>query len=214
MDGTRLVWDMDGTLLDSADAVVASLAGTVAELSGSEPTHDEVTAAYPLGPPERILAFLLGRELRGSESDVYYRRLSRAAPAPYPGVVSTLDALRERGHPVVVFTGSNARGASMLLRESGLAVDVLVCADDVAHPKPAPDGLFLVAERLLRPPSDVAYIGDSPSDTRAAGAAGARAVAAGWGYAYEPTEPADITLHQPGDALALLPPLGATSATN
>jgi len=54
------------------------------------------------------------------------------------------------------------------------------------------------------PIGEVAYIGDAPTDLEAARAAGAIAVAAGWGHLYDPAAVADHTLTHPAQALALI----------
>jgi len=81
---------------------------------------------------------------------------------------------------------------------------VLVGGDEVARPKPAPDGVLMIAAALGVRPDELAYVGDSPPDARAARAAGSHAALAAWGHMYDPAEPADSVLARPGDALALL----------
>lgn len=201
---TQIVWDMDGTVLDSTRVMPDAFIRAVQELGGPAVDRDDVFAAYPLGVPEVILAHLLRRELADGEHEAYYRHLAGAAVACYPGVADVLAGLRRLGHPVVVYTGASTRAASMLFAGAGVEVDLLVGGDQVPHPKPAPDGLFTVAGRLAVAPASLAYVGDSVLDLRAARAAGARSVAAGWGHLYDDSEPADVTLLSPGDVLDLL----------
>jgi HAD superfamily hydrolase (TIGR01509 family) len=197
---------MDGTLLDSAIAVPAAYVAAVRRLGGPALTGDQVVAAYAVGPPEVLLAHLLGRPLAGGESEAYYAELSGVAVAPYDGVAATLAALRERGQPVAVFTGASNRAASMLFASAGIQVDVLIGGDEVSQPKPAADGLLLAARRLGVAAADLGYVGDAPNDMRAAIAAGSLSAAAAWGHQYQPDEPADRTLARPAEALALLGP--------
>jgi phosphoglycolate phosphatase len=204
MASRAVVWDMDGTLLDSSVAAPTAYAAAVLELGGREVTTQEVIAAYPLGPPAVILGHLLGRPVTDSELEAYYSRLGGAQVEPYADVAGTLAELRFRGHVIAVFTGASSRAAKLLLAAAGLAADVIVGGEEVARPKPAPDGLVLTAARLGLPPADLAYIGDSPLDTRAARAAGSHAAAASWGHMYDATEPADSVLDSPVQALALL----------
>src|SRR3954467_13752642 len=162
----ELVWDMDGTLLDSTVVVPAAFVAAVRELGGPSVGPEQVVASYHRGTPEVILAHLVGRELALDETEVYYRKLKGVEVAPYSGVAHVLDSLRERGRAVAVFTGASSRAAAMLLKAAGLRVDVLIGGDHVQRPKPAGDGLVLAAEQLGVSPADLAYIGDSPLDLR------------------------------------------------
>lgn len=199
-----VAWDMDGTLVDSAIAVPAAYAAAVLRLGGPAVTADEVIAAYPLGPPEVILPHLTGSALTAADMETYYAELARAPVRPYPGIAAALAALRAAGQPIAVFTGASHRAATMLLAAAGLSADVLVGGDQVRNPKPAPDGILRVAGLLGMPAGELAYVGDSPSDLRAARAAGSHAAAAAWGHQYDPAEPADSVLARPEESLALL----------
>jgi HAD superfamily hydrolase (TIGR01509 family) len=200
----QLVWDMDGTLLDSSVIVPAAFVSAVRELGGPAVTPGQVVARYSLGTPEVILADLVGRDAAAAAAAVYYRELTGADVAAYPGVADVLAALRERGHPVAVVTGASSRAAAILLTSAGVQADVVIGGDHVLRPKPAGDGLVLAASRLGTPASRLAYIGDAPNDLRAARAAASLSVAAAWGHQYDPAEPADVTLSDPGAALDLL----------
>jgi HAD superfamily hydrolase (TIGR01509 family) len=200
----QLIWDMDGTLLDSTVVVPAAFVAAVRRLGGPPVRPAQVIASYSLGPPEVLLAHLLGRDLVPGESEAYYSELAGVAVRPYRGVGDVLSALRASGHRLAVFTGASSRAAVMLLTAAGITADVLVGGDEVVHPKPAPDGLLLAARRLGIPASAMAYIGDAPNDLHAARAAGSMSAAAGWGHQYDAAVPTDVTLATPVDALALL----------
>jgi phosphoglycolate phosphatase len=200
----QLVWDMDGTLLDSGVVVPAAFAAAVRQLGGPATTPAEVIGRYSLGTPEIILADLVGRAVTAADADAYYRELAGSDVEPYPGVPEVLAALRACGHPVTVFTGASSRAAGILLASAGVHVDVLVGGDHVRRPKPAGDGLVVAANRLGIPAGSIAYIGDAPNDLRAARSAGSLGAAAAWGHQYDPAEPADVTLPDPAAALALL----------
>ena len=70
---------MDGTLFDSAGVVPDAYIETVIECGGARYERSDVIAAYPLGPPATILAYLLGRACRDREVESYHDRLRRSA---------------------------------------------------------------------------------------------------------------------------------------
>ncbi|WP_445520825.1 HAD family hydrolase [Streptomyces sp. NEAU-174] len=204
MDLEEVVWDMDGTLLDSSQVVPAAFVRAVRALGGPEVDLHEVVAAYWRGTPEVILEYLVGRKLSRLETEAYYRELDEVRVAPYPGVMPTLQALRRNGRAVAVFTGASSRAAAVLLKTAGLRVDLLIGGDHILNPKPAADGLLLATEQLRTEPQRVVYVGDSPLDLRAAAKARCHGAAAAWGHMYDPDELADTTLAAPQDVLKLL----------
>ncbi len=200
----ELVWDMDGTLLDTTTAVPVAFVRAVRALSGPDLATSDVVDAYWRGTPEVILEHLVGRPLTPTETEVYYRELEGVDVASYPEVADTFAALKAQGRALAVFTGASTRAAGMLLKAADLPVDVLIGGDKVARSKPAPDGILLAATELGIEPEDVAYIGDSLLDLRAATSAGSHSVAAAWGHQYDPAQQADVVLASAARALDLL----------
>jgi HAD superfamily hydrolase (TIGR01509 family) len=203
-----MIFDMDGTLLDSFDPIGDAYTATVVRLAGAPPPREQLVASFALGPPGRILPHLLGRPVTADEIDVYHAELaSRAARVtPYPRIAPVLKMLSARV-PLAVFSGASTLSCEILLEATGLRspFGVIVGSELVEHPKPAPDGLELTCERVGVPPSSAAYVGDSPNDMLAARRAGVLAVAAGWGELFDPRSPADIAPRTPEGLLELLP---------
>jgi HAD superfamily hydrolase (TIGR01509 family) len=199
-----VVWDMDGTLLDSSVAVPAAFAAALTRGGGPVVAAADVIAAYPLGPAEVIMAHLSGREVSAADMDHYYGELAAAAVVPYPGITRVLAQLRAAGRAVAVFTGASSRAARILLGAAGLSADVVVGGDQVSQPKPAADGLLLAASLIGVPPAELAYVGDSPADMGAARAAGSHGAAAAWGHMYDEAVLADSVLTEPAQVLGLL----------
>jgi len=203
----QLVWDLDGTLIDSSIAVPEAYLAAITELGGPPVTAPEVIEAYAFGVPEAILEHFLGRPLSRQDSECYYSRLRTKTVASYPGVRATLAQLKAVGHPIAVLTDASSRAASILLESASLEVDIVVGGDQINRPKPAPDGLFVVAERLRRALSSVVYIGDAPNDLQAASTAGAIPAAASWGHLYNQDlarKMARRILQRPDEALRLI----------
>jgi len=202
-----VIWDMDGTLIDSATVVPDAYITAVSRLGGRRFSRAEVIANYHVGPPLMMLTELLGRVCGAEDVEQYYAclRASAAGALPYPGIVETLDALRPR-LPMAVFTGADRTAARVLLRASGLLPSFarVVGGDEVERQKPAPDGVLLACAALGVAPAAAAYVGDSPSDLHAARAAGALAVAAAWGHLFQAETEADVVLATPRELLILL----------
>ena len=203
-----LVFDMDGTLIESSVVVPDAYISTIRSLGGRPIERTDVIAAYSLGPPAALLTHFLERSITSEELDTYHSVLGEMAHGarPYAGISDALSSLHDKGVRLAVFTGATVRACRILLGRAGLLsfFDVLVGGDEVPHHKPAPDGIHLACKRLGVAPGRAAYVGDAPTDLEAARRSGALAVAAGWGHLFRAEEEdADEVLHDPGDLLRL-----------
>ena len=203
-----LVFDMDGTLIESSTVIPDAYISLVEDLGGRTFARDEIVALYSVGPTKALLTHLLERPASDDEVDAYHRRLGELAGGVtvYDGIEETLEALRQQSVPLAVYTGASLRSCRILLGAAGLLdhFDALVGADEVARSKPEPDGIHLACERLGVAPASAAYVGDATNDLEAARRSGARAVAAAWGHLYKPGEPADVVLEDPRDLVGLV----------
>jgi len=210
-----VIFDMDGTLIDSSAVSPGAYIATVKAMAGQRPVSIEdviasikdVIAAYSIGPAAAMLTHLLGRESTQREVDEYHSRLAAVAhdAAVYRGIRDALDKLRKQVRPAV-FSGASVRACRILLGRADLLsfFSVVIGGDEVESPKPAPDGIHLACERLRVAPSNGAYVGDAPNDLEAARRSGALTVAAAWGHQYRPGEPADYVLREPTEVLDLI----------
>ncbi len=205
-----VVFDMDGTLIDSSRTVPAAYAAAIYELCGRQPSEDEVIAEYSAGPAGALIAVFTGRQSTDADVACWHRHLEARLHLTtiYDGVAEALEELRHIGLPLGVFTGATRRAACAQLEHSGLArlLDAVVASDEIEAVKPAPDGLLLAAARLGVAPHRLAYVGDALNDLRCARAVGAVAVAAGWGHLFEPDDEPHVLAATPGDLVALLAP--------
>ena len=204
-----VIFDMDGTLFDSASVVPDAYIETVLACGGRTYERAEIIEAYPLGPPAVLLAHLLGRACRDDELAGYHERLLTLGRGVrvYAGMTDALVGLAPR-LPLGVVTGASARAAEILLEAADLTAyfRVVVGGDEVAAPKPDPAGIHLACERLGVAAADAAYVGDAAVDLEAARRAGAVALAAGWGHLYRDDHHADLVLRDPRELLGELAP--------
>ena len=208
-----IVWDLDGTLVDSSIIVPDAFAAAVAELGGDACGREQVVAAFDLGPPPVVLTHLLQRPVTEADVAVYHRILRATVPTvrAYPEITETLETVGT-ALPMGVFTGNSRRATELLLDHSGLSRFFyhVITGADTTHHKPHPNGLELLSARMEVAVGGMVFVGDSPLDAQAARSAGAIAIAAAWGHRYElgmdggvdvvcarPPEVAEWALHAP-----------------
>lgn len=203
-----VVFDLDGTLVDTMVSVPQAYVDTVRRLGGPALSPDDVVSAWNLGPAPVVLAHLLDRDIDAEDVEVFFDEIDRAAATAvaFDGIHALLDALDAAALATAVLTNASHRGAAQLLSATGLAqrFELVLGADQVRKPKPYPDGLLDVSDRLGVTAADIAYVGDAQSDIDAANAAGALAVFAGWCGRPAPRRGAFDHAPNPGEVIALL----------
>lgn len=179
-----LIFDCDGTLVDSLGQAMASFNYALDQL-GEPPRPPEAIKRYFGAGADRILINVLGDEAKGLAAFEHYlnhqSELARTTHL-HDGVRELLERTHGAGLKMAVVTGRHARDLEVVLRPHRLfEYFVTQIADNhIPFSKPAPDGILLAASRLGLPPGDTIYVGDSTMDMEAAVAAGSIPVAALW----------------------------------
>jgi phosphoglycolate phosphatase len=192
---TRAVlFDLDGTLLDSAPDLAAAANAMLAELG--LPARDPAVIATYIG---KGIPKLVERTLTGSLDAVadpvlfaralpiyerYYAEESGRRSVPFPGVIEGLRALHDARLPLACITNKAERFTLDLLQRTGLDgfFPVVVCGDTVVRKKPDPEPVVTACARLDVRPADALMIGDSANDVQAARAAGCPVWCVPYGY--------------------------------
>jgi phosphoglycolate phosphatase len=188
-----LVFDLDGTLVDSTLDIAAAVNATLEE-----------DGLGPL-PPERIRGFIgygAGELIRrafeaagGTATDgriARYLAHYRAHPAEHSTLFrdagEALPALHERGVRIAICTNKETELSRTVLRALGVedAVDAIVGADDAPHIKPHPTHVLTALEAVDAAPYEALYVGDNDADVEAAAGAGVPCVLVEWGPARAP----------------------------
>ena len=174
-----VLFDFDFTLADSSEGIVVCMNHALARLGLPPAPADAIrrTIGLDLNTAFGILA---GEEWRSREEEFlehFIRRADEVMVAStvfLPGAPRVLRTLHEAGYRVGVVTTKYRHRVEDALERDGLRafVEVIVGADDVPRPKPAPDGLLRAAGSLGIPAGDCVFVGDSEVDARAAQAAG------------------------------------------
>ncbi|WP_234334203.1 HAD family hydrolase [Streptomyces sp. NRRL B-1347] len=182
---TRAVlFDLDGVLLDSKQAVLTTLAGVATAALGRRITVADLPSDAVTTPRVEVLSALGVTEPDELCETWWDVALATAMGTRlFPGVMEGLVALKEAGAATGLVTLQRRSRLAWLLPPAALdLLDTTVCREDAA-PKPAPDGIFLALARLAVAPHDAVFIGDTLTDRAAADQAGICFAGAGWGYA-------------------------------
>jgi pyrophosphatase PpaX len=206
-----VLFDLDGTLIDSAEMILASLRHTTREVLGREFADDELRAG--IGSPLVAHMTQLDR-LRADELIRVYSEHNATLHdtlAACDGVVDVLRTLADEGRRLAVVTAKRTATVALAFeRIPGLGsfFDVVVAAEDTARHKPHPEPLFLALDRLGARPREAAYVGDAPVDVQAANAAGVASIAVTWGRVHSAErlarEQADAIVATPEELLGVL----------
>ena len=177
MSPKAVLWDLDGTLVDSEQFHWLSWRDTMRP-EGVELTYDQFLASFGQRN-DRIVPAWLGADVDpgrmqriGEDKETEYRRLAEAhGLTPLPGAREWLTALKAAGWKQAIASSAPRVNVDMMLRVAGLEgyLDAIVSADDVTIGKPDPQVFLRAAARLMVPPSHCIVVEDA-----AAGVEGAR----------------------------------------
>jgi pyrophosphatase PpaX len=179
-----VLFDLDGTVIDSGAIILASMRHTAETVVGGEWTDRELMKA--VGGPG-LEAQMVGLDPHRVDELV---RVYRAHNEPLHdtlecclGVEDVLTTLKERGHRLGIVTAKRRRTVDLAFARLPIEhlFETVVGGDETEHHKPHPEPLQLALERLGAAPEQAAYVGDSPFDMQAAKAAGLYAIGVSWG---------------------------------
>lgn len=188
-----LLFDLDGTLVDSIELILSSARHAFVGFAGRAPSDEEWRAS--IGRPLQTVL----REYSGGDETEAERLLGRYREYQlehhdrllhaYDGVVDTLRALSAAGHSLGVVTSKSDWLARRALEYVGVSdlFPVLVGCDTCVNHKPHPEPVERALALLGADPANALFVGDSPHDIQSGRAAGVYTVGATWG-AFTPAE--------------------------
>lgn len=181
-----IAFDWDGTLADSTAIIASCLQCACADLGIAVPTDRAALHVIGLGLADALhhvapeLPVERHSELARRFRDHYLRRDSDIPL--FPGAKALLTDLQQAGYLLAVATGKSRHGLDRAMDQLGVRNHFACsrCADE-GHPKPDPDMLLHVMERMIVCPGQTLMIGDTTHDLKLARNAGVAAVAVSYG---------------------------------
>ena len=180
-----VLFDLDGTLIDSGPIILASMQHAVRTVLDREIAYEELAetvggqglvAQMRALDPERVDELV---EVYREHNDPLHDTLEA-----FEELLAVLPRLKAEGRKLGIVTAKRHRTVALALDrfpELAEQFEVVVAHEDTKLHKPDAEPVLAAVERLGAEPSQAAYVGDSPFDIQAAKAAGAFAVAVGWG---------------------------------
>jgi phosphoglycolate phosphatase len=213
-----VLFDLDGTLLDTVGDISLALNRTLAEYGWAPVASYDVRRMIGRGSPILIerTAAAQRRELDAATQTAmverffhHYGQLQESGEfdaKPYPGVAECLRRLHGVGLCTAVVTNKQHRFASGLLERLNLSrsIDLIVGGDSCQRRKPDPEPLLFACEFFQVPPSRALMVGDSINDVEAARGASIPIICVSYGY-NEGQDPRELPCDALIDALAELP---------
>lgn len=186
-----ILLDLDGTLVDTPNAIVETFAETLTSLGVPGISAEEIRGTIGL-PLEKAFAQLIGASAPAAMVEAAvprYQRLYRENIVPraqsllYPGVADGLAELCDAGLVLAIATSKHTASAEVLLTAAGIRdhFAMVVGADAVTEPKPAAETGLLIAAELGHPADRAIMVGDTTHDIYMAHNAGMRSVAVTYG---------------------------------
>lgn len=205
-----VLFDLDGTVIDSAGIILASMRYATRQVLGREIADVALMAA--VGGPGLEAQM---RELGGEEHLDELVRVYRAHNEPlhreitlFPGMEDVLLTLKDEGRLLGLVSAKRRRTVELAFAATAIGhlFDVVVGGDEAPSQKPAPDLLLLALERLGARPAEAVYVGDSPFDVAAAKAGGLAAIGVTWGgvHTADLLAGANHLVDSPGELLGVL----------
>jgi pyrophosphatase PpaX len=178
-----VLFDLDGTLINTNDLVIASFKHTVRKHLNKEIAEEELYCYF--GEPLIDIMHKLDPDQADQMVKTYREfNLNRhdELTTPFPGAADMLADLNRRGFRLGVVTSKIRHMAERGLRLFGLDrwMDVLVGFEDTEYHKPHPEPINIALDRLDTRPGEVLMVGDSPFDLECARNAGVMSAAVKW----------------------------------
>ncbi len=187
MKKSLVIFDMDGTLIDSSRTIANSINHVRHNMDLPPMTHEQIISKvndHSISPAEYFYEVEKFEPLHEKWFNEYYTQNHATELALYPGIYALLEWLQRRGAKVALATNAYRISTLESLRHFGIEqfFDVVACNDDVHTGKPAPDMLYKILLELDKTNEEAIFVGDGPRDEDAAEAAAMDYLMVNWGF--------------------------------
>ena len=184
----NLIFDFDGTLVDTAPLIISTMHATIAELHLPPHTDDECRATIGIRLEDMPQVLWPGIGVDPIIFATSYRRIFNELKRPlsvvcFPGVLKTLDAMHTAGYRFAIASSRSRESLEEYVAEFDIAhyFSMLVGGNDVTHGKPAAEPVNKILETCGWKASETMTIGDAPVDILMGRAAGTLTCAVTYG---------------------------------
>ena len=162
----HIIFDIDGTLLDTEYAVLHSLQDTLRDILGK--TVDVKELAFALGIPGEVSLEKSGVKDPGSANEVWNKNLLKYSSTIglFDGIAELLPQLQKNGHELGIITSKTPEEFAADFEPHRITryFGTVLCATDSPRPKPFADPILTYLQRTGASPGEVIYIGDTIYD--------------------------------------------------
>ena len=211
-----VLFDMDGTLLDSAPDFIA-IAQAMRAAHGLPPMEDKLIRDHVSGGARAMVLRAFDVDPMSEQFEALrleflerYQEHCAVLTRPFDGIAELLADIEHAKLIWGVVTNKPVRYAAPIMEQLGLAERsaILICPDHVTNSKPDPEPLLLACSRLGLDPASVLYIGDDLRDIESGRSAGTKTAAVTYGYIHPDDNPrhwgADVVVDHPSELRAVL----------
>lgn len=177
-----VLFDLDGTILDTNELIIVSFIHTFKQYDLSF-TKEEILEFN--GPPLKDTFQKINPSLADAMVETYrkhnllhHNKYARV----FPGVMETLERLMEHDIQLGIVTAKMRKGVMLGLEQTGLNrfFDTIITIDDVTHPKPHPEPVMMAMHQLNGQAGSTLMVGDNSHDIKSGQSAGVRTAGVAW----------------------------------
>lgn len=201
----HIIFDIDGTMLDSSYADLTALQRVLHETLNKE--YDKVDLRFALGIPSDVALKQLGIEDTNAIIPLWNTYMNELAHTMqlFAGIPEVIGELKNRGAKLGIITSKNRAEYKYDFIPFGLApfFDTVICVEDSSTPKPTPAPMLAYLNKTGTIPKDVLYIGDTIYDSQCAHDAGVDFGLVLWGNTPKENIEAKYRFHSPDEILKI-----------